>query len=130
MVYTKIQETTHMTEVTFTGAEETQAFFAQAPAALQKAIKKSLKQAATLIKQEAIWNCPVRTGYLRTTIFYSVNGDEMGFTVGAKAPYGGYVEFGTRYMQAQPYIRPAFITVMTSIRSAMSQEIENEVNKL
>jgi HK97 gp10 family phage protein len=119
-----------MIEVTFQGAEETQAFLAQAPEAIRRAVKKSLKQAATLVKQEAIWNCPVKTGYLRSTIFYSVNGDEFGFTVGAKAPYGVYLEYGTRYMRAQPFIRPAFISVMTNIRSATSKEIENEVSKL
>jgi HK97 gp10 family phage protein len=119
-----------MIRVTFKGAEETQAFLTHASEAIQRATKKSLKQAATLVKQEAIWNCPVRTGYLRSTIFYSVNGDEYGFTVGARAKYGGYVEYGTRYMRAQPYIRPAFIFVMQNIKSATGKEIEKELESI
>jgi len=119
-----------MIKIAFKGAKETEAFLKQAPEAIRKATKKSLKQAATLIKQEAVRNCPVKTGYLRSTIFYSVNGDQYGFVVGARAKYGGFVEYGTRYMRAQPYIRPAFIFVMQNIKSATGKEIEKELESI
>lgn len=119
-----------MIRVTFKGAPEMQDFLKQAPEAIRKATKKSLKQAAVLVKTEAVRNCPVRTGHLRSTIYYRVNGNEYGFTVGASAKYGGYVEYGTRYMRAQPYIRPAFIFVMQNIKSATGKEIEKELEKI
>lgn len=49
---------------------------------------------------------PVRTGYLRSTIFHRLQGLQMEF--GAGAPYALYVEFGTRRMAAQPFLRPSF----------------------
>jgi len=47
----------------------------------------------------------VRTGYLRSTIFYRVSGFVLEF--GAEADYAASQEFGTRFMTGQPYIRPA-----------------------
>jgi HK97 gp10 family phage protein len=117
-----------MIEITFKGAEETRRFLADAPEALQKAVKKALKQTAVLTKEEAIDNCPVRTGALRKSIYYKVS--DYSYSVGAKAEYGGYVEFGTRYMEAQPYLRPAFIFVTRTIPSAMGKEIEKEIGRL
>ena len=51
---------------------------------------------------------PVDTGYLRRSI--NMNLLEAGLTgiVGPTADYAPYVEYGTRFMSAQPYVRPAF----------------------
>lgn len=95
---------------------------------MQEAVKKSLKQAAILTKEEATRNCPVDTGFLRSSLYYRVA--DFSYTVGVKASYGGYVEFGTRYMMAQPYLRPAFIFVTRTITSAMSKEILKELEAL
>jgi len=119
-----------MFKVTFKGIPETKSFMERAPLALKTAVKTSLKQAAVLTKEEAIRNVPVRTGKLRKSIYYRVNSDEMGYTVGAKTLYASYVEYGTRYMRAQPYIRPAFLFVASNLKSAVSREIEQEIAKL
>ncbi len=50
---------------------------------------------------------PVRTGFLQSTIMFEVNPADFTFTFGAAADYALFVEFGTRKMQAQPFIRPA-----------------------
>lgn len=47
----------------------------------------------------------VRTGYLQSTIYYTVNGMVLEF--GATADYASYNEFGTWRMPAQPFMRPA-----------------------
>ena len=51
---------------------------------------------------------PVDTGYLRRSISMSLL--EAGLTgiVGPTAEYAPYVEYGTRFMSAQPYVRQAF----------------------
>jgi len=49
----------------------------------------------------------VRTGYMRDSVFHDIVESDLGFVFGAKANYSGYVEFGTRFMRAQPFIRPA-----------------------
>jgi HK97 gp10 family phage protein len=48
---------------------------------------------------------PVRTGFLRSTIYHNASGFMLDF--GATADYASYVEFGTSRMSSQPYIRPA-----------------------
>jgi HK97 gp10 family phage protein len=50
---------------------------------------------------------PVRTGFLRDSIFSDIVENELSLTFGATASYAGYVEFGTRRMAAEPYLRPA-----------------------
>jgi HK97 gp10 family phage protein len=47
----------------------------------------------------------VRTGYLQSTIYYTVDGMVLEF--GATADYAAYNEFGTWKMSPQPFIRPA-----------------------
>ena len=49
--------------------------------------------------------CPVRTGYLRSTIFATI--EDWILKVGASAHYAGYVEFGTRYMEARRFLSRA-----------------------
>jgi HK97 gp10 family phage protein len=57
------------------------------------------------IETDAKVACPVRTGRLRDSIGHEVDGDTVRVT--ASAPYAAYVEEGTRYMAAEPYLRPA-----------------------
>ena len=56
---------------------------------------------------------PKRTGRLATSIsfHYDPVTHSISFIVGA--PYGLFQEFGTRYMMAHPYMRPALNTVGT-----------------
>jgi HK97 gp10 family phage protein len=48
---------------------------------------------------------PVRTGFLRDSIFHHVAGFTLDF--GAEADYASYVEFGTSKTPPRPYLRPA-----------------------
>ena len=53
--------------------------------------------------------CPRDTGNLANSI--TLESADNGFTaeVEPHTDYAAYVEYGTRYMSAQPYMRPAFI---------------------
>lgn len=48
---------------------------------------------------------PVDTGWLKSTIRTEATANEAQLI--ASAPHAGYVEYGTRKMAAQPYLRPA-----------------------
>jgi len=48
---------------------------------------------------------PIRTGFLRDSIFHRAAGFTLDF--GAEADYAAYVEFGTSRMPPRPYLRPA-----------------------
>jgi HK97 gp10 family phage protein len=53
--------------------------------------------------------CAVDTGRLRASIMATKGEDARGafVDIGTNVEYAIYVEFGTRYMAAQPYLRPA-----------------------
>lgn len=53
--------------------------------------------------------CPVDTGRLRSSIQATKGHDGSGpfVDIGTNVNYAGFQEFGTRYMAAQPYLRPA-----------------------
>lgn len=61
------------------------------------------------VERNAKRYCPVDTGHLRASITHSIGLDSEGVfgTVGTDVHYARFVEFGTRYMDAQPFLRPA-----------------------
>lgn len=61
--------------------------------------------AADTVEHGAKARVPVRTGALRNSITKAGHGNT--WIVTALMHYAGYVEFGTRKMAAQPYLRPA-----------------------
>ena len=60
------------------------------------------------IKRDAKNICPVDTGALRDSIDYLYNKNNLEGEVFASQPYALYVELGTRFMAAQPYMHPAY----------------------
>jgi HK97 gp10 family phage protein len=63
-------------------------------------------RSARIIARDAASNAPVLTGALRDSIRAErVRSGEWVVVVGA--PYGEFVEFGTMYMNAQPFLVPA-----------------------
>jgi HK97 gp10 family phage protein len=50
---------------------------------------------------------PVRTGFLRSSIGYTVDSGAFTLNFLATALYAMYVEMGTRRMRPEPYMRPA-----------------------
>lgn len=56
---------------------------------------------------------PVRTGRLKES--GHVDGGHSEYTIGYTEDYDGYVEFGTRYMNAEPYLRPAALKYRRSV---------------
>ena len=65
--------------------------------------------ASALIARQAATAAPHRTGRLAGSIRTRSNADGASIDVGA--PYGRFVEYGTRYMRARPYLTPASAAV-------------------
>lgn len=63
---------------------------------------------------EAQARCPVRTGYLRSTI--SASSTASSITCMAGADYAQYVEYGTSRQSAQPYFEPALQIALETAR--------------
>ena len=87
------------------GIEEFKAAMAKFDSDLQRQIHRFLTSWAADVKAEAMRKVPVKTGYLRSTIYARVQ--EWVVRIGVDATYALFVEFGTRYMRARPYLWPA-----------------------
>lgn len=87
------------------GFEEFQAAMQRLDSTLQDQVYRYLQSWASEVKAEAIRKVPIHTGYLRSSIYAFVK--DWVAEIGAEATYAMFVEFGTRYMMAQPFIYPA-----------------------
>ena len=74
-------------------------------------VKKVVRQNGAQLQQKTQQNADFTQGYQTGTTKRSIRLDitDGGFTaeVGATTEYAPYVEYGTRFMDAQPFIRPA-----------------------
>ena len=53
-----------------------------------------------------VWMSP--TGFTKRSIEFWLNQDGMSSKTGPQSEYAAYLEYGTRFMDAQPFMRPAF----------------------
>jgi len=87
------------------GVEEFKAAMERFDSAMQRRVHSQLAKWAADVKALAKQLVPVRTGYLRSSIYAKIR--EWVVQIGAEAAYAFFVEFGTRYMRARPYLYPA-----------------------
>lgn len=73
-----------------------------------EAVKTVVAFHGSEMQQTAQICVPVDTGFLKDSIELDLLDGGLTAHVEAYAEYAAYVEFGTRYMEAQPYIRPAY----------------------
>ncbi len=85
---------------------------------LDDLLGKVVGKLALDLEAEAKQRAPVDTGNLRSTIQASpVSANARTWHVVAQAHYAVYVEMGTRYMRAQPFMGPAVEAVRRSAGS-------------
>lgn len=151
-----------MTQVRITGAREMEAVLRQLPDTIAKQVlTKALREAAEPVLEEARALAPVGQEAkgrvrLRTTKRGKVSIANYGklklslrianvpasrtphsatvaVTVG-KAFWGLFVEFGTRFMSARPFLRPAFeskkIEALNRLGESLGEQIEKAAKKL
>jgi HK97 gp10 family phage protein len=87
------------------GAEEFKAAMERLDSGMQNHVHRQLASWAADVEALAKHLVPVKTGFLRGSIYARVQ--EWVAEVGAEATYACMVEFGTRYMRARPYLFPA-----------------------
>lgn len=76
---------------------------------------------AKIAKNEAERLVPVRFGFLKAGIHLEGEGDTEVSVVassvqgGANREYSQYVEYGTRFMAAQPFMTPAYVAALAAL---------------
>lgn len=94
--------------------------FAVAGAAAAAKAAAVVAKAAFDIESGAKSRAPVDTGLLKNSI-EAVEEDKLEWVVEVHAEYGAYVEFGTRYTAAQPFLTPAVEEVRPVFLAAMAR---------
>lgn len=79
---------------------------ADKPREAREAVDRELAKSTLRIELKAKTNAPWDTGWLSGNI-YSDKVGNLRFQVVSPVNYSVYVELGTRYMAAQPYLQPA-----------------------
>ena len=88
------------------------------------AVKRVVRHNGTEMQTKAQQNAPVDTGTLKRSIGIEVTDSGMTAEVEPTAEYGPYVELGTRFMEAQPYLKPAFNVQKEKFKKDMNKLVE------
>ena len=71
-------------------------------------VKRVVRHNGAEMQAKAQQNAPVDTGMLKRSIGLGITDGGMSAEVEPTAEYAPYVELGTRFMDPQPYLKPAF----------------------
>lgn len=88
--------------------------------------KKALTEAGEYLRKEIQNSTPIRTGKLKAAIVKSevIDGKiQIGPSQQGPAFRAHFIEFGTKFQSAQPFIRPAFFASKSRIEQIMADEI-------
>ena len=88
---------------------------------LKDAIQEELEDSAYQIEKQAKANCPVDTGYLRSSIKADI--DDFEVNIGTDVYYAPYVHDGTYKMAARPFLESAAETVLDDIEDRIADAI-------
>lgn len=69
-------------------------------------VKKVVRKNGVGLQKAAQKKAPIDTGTLKRSVGIDITDSGMTATVEPTAEYSAYVEYGTRFMKAQPYMKP------------------------
>ncbi len=104
------------------GIEEFKAAVERFDSDMQAHVHLQLERWAEDVKALAKQLVPVGTGYLQRSIYSKIG--EWDAEIGAEAAYALFVEFGTRYMQARPYLYPAIQEHLPRLEEIICEAID------
>jgi len=106
-----------------TGAKEFKAAMNRFDSGMQRQVHERLANWAADVKASARQRVPVKTGHLQRSIYAKIS--EWVAEVGAEASYAMFVELGTRYMRARPFLYPAVQEGLPRLEAIICEAIEN-----
>ena len=89
-----------------------------------KDVKQIVKQNTAELTQGAQRKAPVDTGNLRRSITMDLSDGGLTGKVKPTADYAPYLEYGTRFQSAQPFVRPSFNKQKAQFKSDMDKLVE------
>lgn len=88
------------------GKEELAEFLAKHSKTVLEGSKKAVKLYGSKLAMLSMYSAPVDTGTLKRSIKLDIADQGLSAVVYPTVHYAMYVEYGTRYMSAQPFLRP------------------------
>lgn len=92
-----------------------------------EAAEEELQATALEIEAQAKVDAPVDTGILRASIATTGGGSE--YEIGTNVEYAPFVEFGTQYQSAQPFLFPAFEAATEDLPERIKKAVAAEIKK-
>lgn len=86
-------------------------------------VKNAVKEHGVALQREAREIVPVKTGQLRDSLTLTLEDEGYTAVVGTPVEYASYVEYGTRFQTAKPYLRPALLKVKDDFIKDMKKMI-------
>ena len=84
-------------------------------------VKQIVKDNGAALQEAAQRKAPVDTGNLKRNIGLEIRDGGLTGEVEPTAEYAAYVEYGTRFMNAQPYMRPSYNQQKEKFKSDMKK---------
>jgi len=94
---------------------------------MQQNVHDEMTFEAPIMKNTARANCPVRTGYLRNSIYATVK--DWIIQLGATASYAIYQELGTRYIKGRRFLSNAVQLRMQSLINRINRAIRRSIQE-
>jgi len=96
------------------------------------ALRNAVEKGATVLKDEAVLRAPRKTGNLRDNIEVQAKRIQVGrvmYDIGvtAKAWYARFIEKGTKYIAAKPFLRPTLDTKKEDATKAVEDELRRSL---
>lgn len=87
-------------------------------------VKTAVRNNGIEMNRTASRLAPVDTGFLRRSIVFAIADGGLTATSTAGAEYAPYLEYGTRFMSAQPFMRPAYNQQKAKFKSDMGRLVK------
>ena len=106
------------------GKEELAEFLAKHRKVVIECSKKAVRLYGSKLAMLSMYSAPVDTGTLKRSIKLDIADEGLSAVVYPTAHYAMYVEYGTRYMSAQPFLKPSLLRVEPQFIKAMDKVME------
>ena len=115
------------TRLEVAGVEELKAKLEKVDSSLKRKINDKLAEIGNLIRERARQLAPVKTGRLRASIYSQIS--DWTLTIGVKAPYARYLEFGTRWIRPRHFLLRAIEENQAKIDNAIRMAVSSAVSE-
>lgn len=88
------------------------------------AVKTVVRKNGSRLQQKAMEKAPVDSGTLKRGITLDIQDNGQTTVVESTVHYAGYVEYGTRFMEAQPYVGPSFNEVKRQFKRDLEKLVK------